>query len=97
VDRGTYGYYEVNDFRTLGSTGAMTKSFYVQDNWHADRLTLNVGVRLENENVPSFRRDVQNTAIDYRWSDKVAPRIGAAFDLFGDGRVKLFGSWGRYF
>src|SRR6185436_4365650 len=31
------------------------------------------------------------------WKDKAAPRIGAAFDLLGDGRLKLFGSWGRYF
>jgi len=64
-DRGTYGYYEVNDIRTLGSSGAVTKSFYAQDNWHANRLTLNIGVRFEKESVPSFRRDVQNTAIDY--------------------------------
>jgi hypothetical protein len=29
--------------------------------------------------------------------DKLAPRLGAAFDLFGDGRMKIFGSWGMYY
>jgi len=97
-DRGPYGYYEVNDFRTLGSTGGITKSFYVQDNWRVhNRLTFNVGVRLEDEKVPSFRRDIKAVALNYGWRDKVAPRIGAAYDLFGDGRLKLYGSWGRYF
>jgi hypothetical protein len=98
TDRGTYGYYEANDFRRLGSTGAITKSFYVQDNWRVlSRLTLNLGVRMEDERVPSFRTDIQPYAIDFGWSNKVAPRIGAAFDFFGDGRLKLSGSWGRYF
>ena len=98
TDRGTYGYYEVNDFRKLGSAGALTKSFYVQDNWRAgDRLTLNVGVRLENEKVPSFRPDIIPVAIAFGWRDRVAPRLGAAYDFFGDGKLKLFGSWGRYF
>ena len=27
----------------------------------------------------------------------MAPRLGAAYDLFGDGRIKVFGSWGRYY
>jgi len=29
--------------------------------------------------------------------DKIAPRVGAAYDVKGDGRLKLYGSWGRYF
>jgi len=98
TDRGPYGYYEVNDFRTLGSAGGTTKSFYVQDTWRIqNRLTLNVGVRMEDEKVPSFRPELKSVAIDYGWKNKVSPRIGAAYDFFGDGRLKLFGSWGRYF
>jgi hypothetical protein len=98
TDRGPYGYYEVNDFRTLGSAAGTTKSFYVQDNWRIqNRLTLNVGVRIEEEKVPSFRPDIIPVAIDYGWKNKVSPRVGAAYDLFGDGRLRLFGSWGRYF
>ena len=97
-DRGTYGYYEVNDFRTLGSAGARTKALYVQDSWRVhSRLTLNAGLRMESEQVPSFRRDIKASAIDFGWGDKIAPRIGGAYDLFGDGRLRVFGSWGRYF
>ena len=29
--------------------------------------------------------------------DKLAPRLGAAFDVIGDGRMKVFGSWGLYY
>jgi hypothetical protein len=30
-------------------------------------------------------------------ADKLAPRLGAAYDIFGDGRMKVFGSWGLYY
>ena len=29
--------------------------------------------------------------------DKLAPRLSAAYDLHGDGKIKLFGAYGRYF
>ena len=97
-DRGPYGYYEVNDFQTFGSTGARIQSLYAQDRWRVtDRLTLNLGVRIENETVPSFREDIRETAIEFGWKDRLAPRIGGSYDLFGNGRVRLFASWGRYF
>ena len=97
-DRGPYGYYEVNDFKTFGSTSAGIHSLYAQDRWRVtQRLTLNIGVRLENEKVPSFRQDIRKTAIEFGWTDRLAPRIGGSYDLFGDGKVRLFGSWGRYF
>ena len=94
--RGTYGYYEVNNRGVQGVAGADILSLYVQDQWTlGDRLTLNVGLRLENETVPSFREGVD--AMAFGWGDKVAPRLGAAYDVRGDGRFKVYGSWGRYF
>ena len=97
-DRGTYGYYEVNDRGTVGEAGANILSLYVQDQWQiGDRLTLNLGVRTESEKVPSFRPEIQETAIDFGFGDKIAPRLGFAYDLRGDGRAKLYASYGRYY
>jgi hypothetical protein len=96
--RGTYGYYEVNNRGVQGTAGADIYSLFVQDTWMVnDRLTLNLGLRTENETVPSFRTDIKENAFQFGFSEKLAPRLGAAYDLRGDGRVKLFGSWGRYY
>jgi hypothetical protein len=96
--RGTYGYYEVNDRQTTGTAGANIYSLYVQDQWTiGNRLTVNLGLRTENEKVPTFRPDYLENAIEFGFGDKIAPRIGATYDLRGDGRAKLFGSWGRYY
>ncbi len=94
---GPVRYYEVNDFGTVGTTGANIVSLFLQDQWTMNRLTLNVGLRTENEKIPTFQPDVQKYAIKFGFGDKLAPRLGATYDLFGDGRAKLFGSWGRYY
>jgi hypothetical protein len=96
--RGTYGYYAINDQGTRGTTGGTIDSLYIQDQWRIlPRLTLTLGLRTENEKVPSFRRDIRDNAFQFDFVDKMAPRLGASYDLFGDGRVKLFGSYGRYY
>ncbi|MBK7926357.1 MAG: TonB-dependent receptor [Bryobacterales bacterium] len=98
AQRGTYGYYEYHEFGTGGSTGANINNIYFQDNWRIiPRLTLNLGLRLESERVPSFQRDVKEYAFDFGWGKKIAPRIGASFDVFGTGKLKVYGSWGRYY
>ncbi|MCU1329646.1 MAG: hypothetical protein JWN34_5016 [Bryobacterales bacterium] len=96
--RGPYGYYEYHQFGTAGTTGANLGNFYFQDNWRPiRRLTVNLGFRFESETVPSFQRAVRDTAFHFGWKEKFAPRLGASFDVFGDGRVKVYGSWGRYY
>jgi len=95
---GTYGYYEVNDRGTRGSVNANMPSLYVQDTWIVgNRLTLNLGVRTEKETIPSFRTDIKAEAFQFGFGKKVAPRLGATYDVLGDGRLKAFGSWGRYY
>jgi hypothetical protein len=97
-DTGTYGYYQVNDLATRGKVGANIIPLYVQDTWTpTPRLTLNLGLRTENEKVPSFRPDIQKNAFEFGFKDKLAPRLGASFDVRGDGKLKVFGSWGKYF
>ena len=95
---GQYGYYAVNDGGTVGSTGALITHLYVQDAWRIHpRLTLNLGLRTERETIPSYRRDLKEYAFKFGFGDKLAPRIGASYDLFGNGKVKLSGFWGRFF
>src|SRR5436309_10844414 len=41
--------------------------------------------------------DTQDTAFEFRWSEKIAPRIGANLDVSGDGKLPLYGRWGRFY
>ncbi len=97
VGTGTYGYYEVDDFRTKGTTGATMANFYLQDKWSFKRLTINAGMRFETENIPTFHREIRDDAFSFGFGDKMAPRIGATYDLKGNGKIKLYGAWGRYY
>jgi hypothetical protein len=93
---GTYGYYAVNNRGTVGQAGADINSLFVQDSWSATpHLTLNLGVRTEHEVIPSFREGI--SAFEFSFANKLAPRVGATYDVRADGRFKLFGSWGRYY
>ena len=81
---------------------------YVQDTWTISRLTLNPGVRVEY-----FEAELSATTADagrfvparlYEregclpcWSNQVAPRLSAAYDLFGNGRTALKASVNKYY
>jgi hypothetical protein len=95
---GTYGYYYVSDLATRGDINANIQNLFVQDTWTVgSRLTLNLGVRTENEKIPTFVPELRQYAIQFSFADKIAPRLGASFDVKGDGRMKAFASWGRYY
>ncbi|MBI1355795.1 MAG: hypothetical protein GC160_15760 [Acidobacteria bacterium] len=97
-DRGQYGYYLVEDGGTIGSTGAHLDNMYIQDQWRVlPRLTLSLGLRTERETIPSFRRDVQDIAFKFGFQDKLSPRLGASWDVLGNGKVKVSGFWGRFY
>src|ERR1051325_1795528 len=86
----------LQDFGTVGLAKSTNTGLYVQDSWQPKpRLTLNLGLRLENEDVPSFSENGQ--AIKFGWGSKVAPRLGFAYDVFGDGRMKVFASYGQFY
>jgi hypothetical protein len=106
--QGRYGYYVLgsNDiipnrgFLTRGAATVNNLGLFLQDAWSAGRrLTLHLGLRTENEHVPSLSPDpsIPPTAIHFGFADKLAPRLGAAWDATGDGRTKVYGSWGVFY
>lgn len=99
---GTYGNAGVFVFKTFGEVESKNTGFYLQDSWTTmnDRLTINAGVRTEQEKVPSYAAkelNLRQYAIQFDYQDKMAPRLGFAYDLFGTGRSKVFGSYGKYY
>jgi hypothetical protein len=95
TDRGAWGYYRLRTYGDNGSAGSGIYNLYAQDQWRIHpRLTLNLGLRAEKENIPSMRQDIQKYAIQFGWGDKLAPRLGASFDVLGNGKWKIYGSWG---
>jgi hypothetical protein len=61
------------------------------------KLTLNIGVRTEHEKVPNYGVTGPPDAIDFGFGEKLAPRLGFTYDPAGDGRWKIFGSYGLYY
>jgi hypothetical protein len=98
---GTYGTVNVNDFGSGGKATGLNHGFYAQDAWTLGKgITINAGLRLEREYLPAENQP-SNAAItkpiNFGWGAKIAPRIGAAWDVFHNGKMKVFGGYGQYF
>ena len=100
--QGTYGSVAVRRFRTEGGATDTNMGIYIQDTWTIHRdVTLNIGLRTEQERVPNYgaARDpsLPKNAIEFNFKDKLAPRLGFAWDIGGKQKVKLYGSYGNYY
>ena len=79
---------------------------YGQDQWTKGRATFNMGLRFDYYNgyIPAVKEPAHDftAAAEYpavhgapAWKD-ISPRLGMAYDLFGDGRTAAKVSFGRY-
>ena len=97
-----FGNHDVRQLVTQGMA-----SLYAQDQWTRGRLTLQGGVRFEhlsaefpdqqigpNLLIPvGIRFPARDSGVGVK---DIMPRIGAAYDLFGNGRTAVKVSLGRY-
>ena len=97
----TYGFLAVLDKSGYyGNENSLRWALFLQDSWTiADRLTLNYGVRMEREDIPSYSPfpEYKGSLLTFDFTDKIAPRFGFAYDVFGDSSLKIFGSVGLYY
>jgi hypothetical protein len=79
---------------------------FAQDSWTLKQLTVNYGVRYDSlkanvpaQHLPAGRfvpaRDYAPVSCTPCWND-ISPRVGASYDLLGDGKTALKASVGRY-
>jgi hypothetical protein len=101
---GQYGYVTNSDFATILKNDAgkvvpaidWNHALFVQDAWTVGHgLTLNLGIRVEKESLPA-PPGIGNpniSTISWSWTDKIEPRLGAAWGS-RSGKMKIFGSYG---
>jgi hypothetical protein len=83
-----------------------SQGLFAQDQWTMKKLTLNYGIRFDHFNGytpaqdipagpfrPAYHVDEVDNLPDFK---DITPRFGASYDLFGNGKTAVKGSWGRY-
>ena len=90
-DSGGVPYYAYSYGYDLSATNTR-QSLFAQDSWHlTDRLTANIGVR--GDFIQGKGTSGDNVYTSTNW----APRLGLAFDVAGDNRTVVKGSYGWYY
>jgi hypothetical protein len=96
--RGAYGYWRAFDISTDGRVTSDNQAIYVQDTWSVNRFTLNIGLRTEREKLIPFTSTNNATKeIYFGFGDKLAPRLGVAWDVRGDSSWKVYANGGMFY
>jgi hypothetical protein len=85
-----------------------TTSLFVTDTWTINKLTLNLGARfdryrpwLPEQTVPSSRFNPVAVNLpevsEVLTFTHIVPRLGAIYDLMGDGKTVFKANWGRFY
>ena len=86
-------------------------SVYATDTYRRDRLTLNLGLRVDNQGGKNEAASIPGVvgfddligSLEYPGSDlspsftNLSPRIGATYDLTGDGKTIVRGNFAQYY
>ncbi len=94
--RGNWGTVNLRDLGTTGTVQSYNHSLYVQDSWTVGHgVTINAGVRFDKESLPSYSSGYPG--IYFGFADKIAPRLGASWDVLRNGKLKAYGSFGYFY
>jgi hypothetical protein len=95
--RGAYGIYRLFDVSQDGEVISDNQAIYVQDTWSVSRFTLNLGLRTERENLTPFVDTNPTENIVFGFGDKLAPRVGVAWDVRGNSSWKVYANAGMFY
>jgi hypothetical protein len=104
---------QLANFGSVPETNQKYVSFFLQDTWEVGkRLTIRPGLRWErqrlvggnpplcfaNDSVPGAGDGTgQPIACEFTFSNNWGPRAGVTYDILGNGKSKVYASWGRFF
>ena len=93
VPAGVTAYIRTRQQEVSGTFETINTAYYLEDNWSiTPNFILNAGLRIEGFDNKNGEGDTY-----IKMTDMIAPRFGFSWDMQGDGRMKLFGTLGRYF